>query len=182
VCSSDLPVLFWSAVHQQHHRASDEEIDPSSPKHYGFFESFLIYRFRESVLKKTHIRNYCVKQILKDPVLMFLSKHFTKIIWSVIIVLASIDLNLLLNLFLIPVALEHVRTNLVSSLSHMKIPFSYRNYETNDNSQNNFILGYLTFGFSWHNNHHAHPRNSSCHEKWWEVDVEGIICRLLNKK
>ena len=176
------PIHFWVAIHQKHHKISDTVGDPSSPSQHGFLQSFLIYRFRESVLKKTHIRNYCVKQILKDPVLMFLSKHFTKIIWSVIIVLASIDLNLLLNLFLIPVALEHVRTNLVSSLSHMKIPFSYRNYETNDNSQNNFILGYLTFGFSWHNNHHAHPRNSSCHEKWWEVDVEGIICRLLNKK
>lgn len=180
--ASYAPLLFWTAVHQQHHMISDSKEDPSSPAHHGFWESFLVYRMRTSVLEKVHIKNYCVKRVLTDRSLLWISKHFVKIVWGTALVLAVIDLNWLASLFVLPVFAEHIRTNVISSLSHMPIPLSYRNHATSDHSQNHLLLGYLSFGFAWHNNHHNDARALSLHERWWELDIEGLIGKLLSKK
>lgn len=176
------PVLFWASQHQYHHKVSDTEQDPSSPKIYGFWESFLWWRMRKSILKKIDLKNYCIKVILKDKFLIFISKHFVKIIWIYVIVLTLIDINLLINLFVIPAFIEHLRINLISSAAHMKIPFSYKNFDTDDNAYNNFFIGILSFGFGWHNNHHNNPRELINSHKWWELDIEGQISKLISLK
>lgn len=176
------PVSFWTAIHQQHHRVSDTDADPSSPVKYGFWESFLWYRMRKENLRKIHVKNYCFLRLAKDPVLMFLSKYFEIIVWFTVILLSLLGIHWLVSLFVIPVLIEHIRVNAVSSLSHMPIPFSYRNHKTKDSSQNNIVLGYLSFGFAWHNNHHANQRAASLHEKWWELDIEGLISKALSKR
>lgn len=175
------PLLFWSAIHQQHHLVSDSKEDPSSPTQFGFWESFLFYRMRESSLRKVHIKNYCVRRILTDRILLNISKHFSKIVWGLAIVLGFINLEWLASLFVLPVFIEHLRSNVISSLSHMNIPLSYRNHDTIDDSQNNILLGYLSFGFAWHNNHHHEAKSPSLHQRWWELDIEGIIAGLLEK-
>jgi stearoyl-CoA desaturase (delta-9 desaturase) len=134
------PVLFWASQHVYHHRHSDDAVDPSSPKQFGFIESFLIWRMRKKALRKISLKNYPVMQLMKDPFLMFLSNHFTKIIYVYAITLLLIDPFWFVNLFIIPAALEHFRTNAISSMSHLSLPFSYRNFETTDNSYNNIIL------------------------------------------
>jgi stearoyl-CoA desaturase (delta-9 desaturase) len=176
------PVLFWASQHQYHHRVADTDKDPSSPTKFGFWESFLWWRMRQSVLKKIDLRNYPTRILLKDPVLMFLSKHFTKIIYGTIIILSCIGFDWLVSLFVIPTFIEHQRVNLVSSASHLNIPFSYKNFKTSDHGQNNVLLGYATMGFGWHNNHHALPRKLINQERWWEVDIEGLIGHLLSKR
>jgi stearoyl-CoA desaturase (delta-9 desaturase) len=113
---------------------------------------------------------------------MFLSKHFTKIIYGTIIILSCIGFDWLVSLFVIPTFIEHQRVNLVSSASHLNIPFSYKNFKTSDHGQNNVLLGYATMGFGWHNNHHALPRKLINQERWWEVDIEGLIGHLLSKR
>lgn len=180
--SAYAPVLFWASQHQYHHKFADTNEDPSSPKVYGFLESFLLWRMRDNILKKIDLRNYCSRLILKDKFLMFVSKHFTKIVWAWAILLLLIDISLFVNLFIIPAFIEHVRVNLVSSASHLKIPLSYKNYKTDDYAYNNIILGYLTFGFSWHNNHHHNPRELINTHRWWEIDVEGQIAKLISKR
>ena len=176
------PVLFWASQHQYHHKVADTDKDPSSPTNFGFWESYLWWRMRQSVLKKIDLRNYPTRILIKDPVLVFLSKHFTKIIYATVIMLAAVDLNLLVSLFVIPVFIEHQRINIVSSASHLNIPLSYKNFESEDQGQNNLVLGYTTMGFGWHNNHHAFPRKLINQERWWEIDVEGVIAWLLKKR
>jgi stearoyl-CoA desaturase (delta-9 desaturase) len=69
--------------------------------------------------------------------------------------------------------------NLVNVLGHKKAFFGYRNFDTNDNSQNNIPLAYLTWGQGWHNNHHKSPASydfgKAVSGKWWEFDM----CRLF---
>lgn len=175
------PLLFWASQHQYHHRVSDTEDDPSSPIH-GFWESYLFWRLRKNVLAKIHLRNYPTRQILKDKFLMLVSKKFVYIVYTFAILLAVLDLNLLISIFVIPALIEHQRINIVSSLSHCSLPFNYKNFPSSDNAGNNAILGYLTFGFGWHNNHHAYPRKLINMERWWEVDIEGIIAWCISKK
>jgi len=179
--SAYAPLLFWASQHVYHHKSSDQPIDPSSPKQYGFIESFLMWRLRQKTLKKISLKNYPVRQILADPVLMFLSKNFTYIVYVYALTLLAIDPFYFVNLFIIPATLEHFRTNAISSLSHMNVPLSYRNFDTKDNSQNNFIIGILSFGFGWHNNHHHNPRELVNTHRWFEIDIEGIFAKLISK-
>jgi stearoyl-CoA desaturase (delta-9 desaturase) len=176
------PLLFWVANHQYHHRHSDDINDLSSPKKYGFIQSFLLSRLKSENLEKVDLKNYCVRRLLMDRNLRFLSRHFEKIFWLHLLVCFLFGANFLVNYFLIPVFLEHLRINAVSSLSHLKIPFSYQNHQTSDFSHNNLFLGYLTCGFAWHNNHHFNERKLNLHEKWWEFDLEGVLARLISKR
>ena len=50
-----------------------------------------------------------------------------------------------------------------------------RNFDTPDTSQNNILVGLLTLGFGWHNNHHHNPRELVNQYRWWEIDVEGPV-------
>jgi len=46
-------------------------------------------------------------------------------------------------------------------------------------SRNNVLVGFVSNGEGWHNNHHAQPRAAAHGHKWWEFDVTYIsICAL----
>ena len=174
------PILYWVSQHQYHHKFSDQEKDPTSVRHRGFLYSFLYWRFLKENLTKTLMLNFCVKQILKDNFLMFLDRHFTKIIYTHIIVLYFLGTEVLLSLYLLPILIESTRINLLNSVSHVKgFPFNYRNYNDNDESYNNVLIGYLSLGFGWHNNHHHAPGKLIIQDKWWELDFEGYLGKVL---
>ncbi len=59
--------------------------------------------------------------------------------------------------------------------------FGYRNYETLDNSRNNWLIGLATNGEGWHNNHHADPRSAAHGHRWWELDITYATIRLWEK-
>ena len=67
-------------------------------------------------------------------------------------------------------------TWLVNSLSHM---WGYKNYETTDDSRNNWLVAIVAYGEGWHNNHHAYPRMAKHGHKWWEFDITWQAIRLL---
>jgi fatty-acid desaturase len=64
----------------------------------------------------------------------------------------------------------------VNSVTHR---WGYRNYETNDDSRNNFVVGLLAHGEGWHNNHHADPSSAKHGHKWWEFDLTYCVIRIL---
>ena len=64
----------------------------------------------------------------------------------------------------------------VNSVTHI---WGYRNYETTDNSRNNFLVALLSHGEGWHNNHHADQRAASHGHRWWEFDMSWWIIRGL---
>ena len=55
------------------------------------------------------------------------------------------------------------------------------NFETTDNSHNNVIIGWLSFGFGWHNNHHSDPKNWNFSEKWWQLDLAALLIKGIKK-
>jgi stearoyl-CoA desaturase (delta-9 desaturase) len=52
-------------------------------------------------------------------------------------------------------------------------------YDTNDNSKNNPLMAFLSWGEGWHNNHHRFPSRPNFGEKWWELDISWMIIRLV---
>jgi hypothetical protein len=59
--------------------------------------------------------------------------------------------------------------------------FGKREFETNDQSRNEWIVGLLTFGEGWHNNHHAFPRSAFHGLHWWQFDLNGYTIWLLER-
>jgi stearoyl-CoA desaturase (delta-9 desaturase) len=54
-----------------------------------------------------------------------------------------------------------------------------RDYETSDNSRNNWLVALLVFGDGWHNNHHCFQSSAAHGLEWWQVDASySVICLL----
>lgn len=66
----------------------------------------------------------------------------------------------------------------VNSFGHR---FGPQRFKTNDGSRNNFILGILTFGDGFHNNHHAFPTSARHGLVWYEFDLNFWQIKLLEK-
>jgi stearoyl-CoA desaturase (Delta-9 desaturase) len=64
----------------------------------------------------------------------------------------------------------------VNSIGHY---FGRRRFETPDESRNVAWLSILSFGESWHNNHHAFPRSANHGMRWWEIDISAMVIRAL---
>ena len=62
--------------------------------------------------------------------------------------------------------LHHVTWS-INSVCHF---FGTRRFAVDDHSTNVFWLSLLSFGESWHHNHHAFPRSAVHGLRWWELD------------
>jgi fatty-acid desaturase len=73
------------------------------------------------------------------------------------------------------VAVWHITWS-VNSFTHL---WGYRNFETHDDSKNNWVVGLISNGEGWHNNHHSEPRSAAHGKRWWEHDISYTTIRLL---
>jgi len=172
---------IFIANHLYHHKHSDTNEDPSSSIH-GFWHSFFFWKCKHVVYKAIYRRTYPFKMFCKDSFLKFISRYYVPIIFAYAGMLFIIDVNLLVNCFLVPATIEHLRLNCVNYFSHKKCLSSYRNFTTTDQSYNNLIIGVLGCGFGWHNNHHYNDKQLLLWHRWWEIDIEGCIGLLLTKR
>ena len=58
---------------------------------------------------------------------------------------------------------------------------TYRNYETNESSRNNWFVGVVALGEGWHNNHHHDPAAASVWHRWWEFDLTYCVILVLKR-
>jgi stearoyl-CoA desaturase (delta-9 desaturase) len=72
---------------------------------------------------------------------------------------------------------QHV-TWAVNSICHT---FGSRQFETTDESRNNFLFGILAMGEGWHNNHHAFPRSARHGMSWKQPDPSAWAIWLMEK-
>lgn len=64
----------------------------------------------------------------------------------------------------------------VNSIGHL---FGRQRFATGEGSRNNMVLGYLTMGDGWHNNHHRAPYSARHGFAWYEFDMCYVFIRLL---
>jgi stearoyl-CoA desaturase (delta-9 desaturase) len=72
----------------------------------------------------------------------------------------------------------HHVTYSINSLCHF---FGRQRFATGDHSRNLAWLAPLTFGESWHNNHHAFPTSAEHGLRRREIDFSGIVIRMLER-
>ena len=189
------PVISWVADHRKHHAFSDEEGDPHSPHvdHGGGLRGTLkglahahlgwLFVHDQRALKTRY-----APDLLKDPMIRFVDRTF--VLW----VLAGLAvpfglgwaiggsfhaaLTGLLWGGLVRMFILHHVTYSINSLCHF---FGRRDYETGDHSRNLAWLAPLSFGESWHNNHHAFPTSARHGLSLRQLDMGAGVIWVLEK-
>lgn len=175
--------ISWIAIHSGlHHPFSDTAKDIHSPVN-GKWNAFGMWMHK--VTEKTVSLRYAGK-LLRDPYHVFVHKNYTKIFWIPIAITAILNWHIALFFFVLPTFLSIYKENFVNLFCHQETHFSYKNLPAKDNSTNNWLLGYITFGDAWHNNHHSKPAeyDFGLGQKyhWWEFDPCVPIIWLLKKR
>ncbi|KAL5706393.1 hypothetical protein ACHQM5_024567 [Ranunculus cassubicifolius] len=67
-------------------------------------------------------------------------------------------------------------TFLVNSACHT---WGNKMWNTGDLSKNNWLLSLVTFGESWHNNHHAFEYSARQGLEWWPIDLTWYVIKGL---
>jgi fatty-acid desaturase len=196
-CAEDTPAR-WVAVHRRHHEKSDDQPDPHSPL-AGFFWGHIGWLLvKNPDLARLGIYDRYAKDILRDPFYVALERNA----WQLKIMLIQINVFFFAALvaefamggtwpeavqFALSVVVWAVfvrtvfvwhQTWAVNSFTHM---WGYRNYETDEDSRNNWFIGLLAHGEGWHNNHHADQRSARHGHRWWEFDTTYLTIRLFER-
>jgi len=170
--------LAWVAMHREHHAHSDTGLDPHSPDNDGFFGSYFL-----SMMHTPNIKRYGI-DLLRDKTVIWFHKYYWRIniIYSVTLFLVFGWMGPLV-LHWIPAVMQWHGSSIVNALAHFGKPVpaivGYRNFDTNENSKNLPLFGYLTFGEGWHNNHHGKPRSYTFKHRWFEIDLVANVIDLL---
>jgi len=177
--------IFWAALHRgYHHPYSDTLKDIHSPIVYGKLHAFVGWYLLITERDSNVSIKYALDLLRKKNHLWF-HKNYTKILWITPLIVALFDWKLALTGFWLVTMLGMIQDNTVNVYGHIKSFASYRNFNTNDNSQNNLLLGYITWGQGWHNNHHYRASSFNFGKgvsgKWWEIDPCVLFIPFIGK-
>jgi stearoyl-CoA desaturase (delta-9 desaturase) len=196
VCNLQDTPARWVAIHRLHHRHADRQPDPHSPL-VNFFWShmgWLMVEHREH--SSIMLFEKYARDVLRDRFYLRLERNLAWLWIYMIHAGAYLVLGTLLGrvlfgdwlrgvqfggsllvwgVFVRTVAAWHC-TWAVNSVSHI---FGYRNYETHDDSRNQWFVAIVAHGEGWHNNHHADQRAAAHGHRWWEYDLTYVVIRLL---
>jgi stearoyl-CoA desaturase (delta-9 desaturase) len=184
-------LIGWVANHRRHHMFSDQPGDPHSPYwpsrgqggHVrGFLHAHLGWLFGTDT---TSTRRFA-PDMLADPDAVLISRLFPLLavaslalpfaigwLWAGTLVGA---LTALIWAGVLRMALLHHVTWSVNSVCHL---FGRRPFGTRDHSTNFAPLALLSFGESWHNNHHAFPSSARHGIQPHQLDPSAALIRLF---
>lgn len=165
--------IGWVGTHRKHHQFSDSLQDPHSPLQLGIIKSQL------HQWQSFNIDSNQIKDIMKNKLVVFIHKNYFSILLAYIIVVYTIDPILGIFVYSIPAVFAFHGTGLVNSVCHR---YGYRNFETKDQSTNNWLVNLYSPGEGWHNNHHRYPANSNFGHQWWEFDLSYYFVKLITKR
>jgi len=175
--------IQWVAVHRIHHKHSDEDGDPHSPRD-GLWWAHMLWwmpyipavddpeRYERFVPDLTGDRFHRALQRyhLLVPVLLAGALFGLGELWG------GVGLSWVVWGVFVRTALLYHTTWLVNSATHR---WGYQAYRTRDRSTNLWWVALLSLGEGWHNNHHAFPRSARHGLRWWELDPTYWGIRLL---
>ena len=188
-------VITWVADHRKHHAHTDAEGDPHSPHLTagtgvrgalgGLFYAHMGWLFSE--VGEADKQKYA-PDLVEDPGMAQVNRRY--LLW----IAGSLALPGLFGFLftgtlwgaftgflwggLVRIFLLHHVTWSINSVCHF---FGRRRFATEDHSTNVFWLSLLSFGESWHHNHHAFPRSAFHGLRGWELDPGGWVIRGLKR-
>lgn len=168
--------LAWVAIHINHHLKSDKPDDPHSPLYKGIKIFTLDY-----VNEVNNDTKWRMRKLVTNTFQQFLHRYYFAIIALYSIVLFTIGgFWLMVFLHWTPALITGLMSNVVNYVGHKPNWLGgYRSHNLNDQSTNNWLWSIPSWGESWHNNHHRFPKNAYFGNKWWELDISGLVIKLI---
>jgi stearoyl-CoA desaturase (delta-9 desaturase) len=187
-------VISWVATHRRHHAFSDQDGDPHSPHldegpglagvlrglwhaHVGWLSS----------PENTSAERWA-PDLLRDDDMVWIDRHFGRLTLLSFVLPAIFGLVITQSFMgavtafvwgsLARVFLLHHVTWSINSICHF---FGKRPFASKDFSTNNWVLAIISFGESWHNNHHAFPTSAVHGIGRGQIDLSGFMIRLFEK-
>jgi stearoyl-CoA desaturase (Delta-9 desaturase) len=185
------PPIYWVSNHRRHHQFADAAGDPHSPHQQdgrvlgywaGLWHAHSGWTFSHELSNPV----YFCKDLLRDRLLGRINRHYYG--WVLLGLAAAAGAGGLIERSAmglwdgliwgggVRLFLSYHLTASINSITHAA---GYRSFETPDHSRNNWLLGLLTLGEAWHNNHHASPSSAVFGVAWWEIDIGAAVVRGL---
>ncbi|MEA2435443.1 MAG: hypothetical protein QOG54_2900 [Actinomycetota bacterium] len=185
-------LIDWVAAHRRHHAYSDKEGDPHSPHldegagaagvirglwhaHVGWLVS----------PERTDLKRWA-PELLKDDDLVRIHRNFPLITLATFLLPGLLGLAITRSVWggitaflwgtLARIFFLHHVTWSINSVCHF---YGKRPFLNDDFSTNNWVLSILSFGESWHNNHHAFPSSAIHGIGRGQVDMSARLIRIF---
>jgi stearoyl-CoA desaturase (delta-9 desaturase) len=178
--------LWWVGHHRHHHRYPDEDADIHSPRS-GLFWSHMGWLFSPRCVPT---RRDLVADLARFPELRLLDRYGYVVVLTYAVLVyvlgeawrrfdptagTSGAQLVVWGSVLSTVCVYHIVWS-GNSICHR---YGTRRFPTHDDSRNNFFVSLLTLGDGWHHNHHYAPYSARHGFRWWEIDVNYGILKLL---
>jgi stearoyl-CoA desaturase (Delta-9 desaturase) len=185
-------VLDWVADHRKHHAHADKEGDPHSP-HVGHGSGLggLWHAHTGWLLENQGQADWkrYARELYEDQRMRRIGRRFPLL--AVVSVALPTLAGFVLHGFtlggalrgyiwggLVRIFIVHHVTWSVNSICHF---FGRRRFDITDRSTNVAWLSVVSFGESWHHNHHAFPRSAFHGLRRWELDPSGLLISALER-
>lgn len=172
--------IAYATHHRHHHRNSDKPNDIHSPHvsmldAAGFFANRPFKWYQDA--KNLRMQDL-PRDLFKMDHVAFVHRHYYTI-WAIIFVISAAISWKVLFLYTLPLVGFYMLGSgvFINILSHWKIPGSYRNFDTDDKSQNNKWIHNWTMQEGLHNNHHKYPSTYDQAMRPGEFDMSGWIIK-----
>lgn len=180
-------VLWWVSHHREHHKHTETDKDIHSPTTKGMWTAHMGWMMHEDCLRTSQAN---IKDFAKFPELKWLQRNYGIVILGEALAifffgallnyfypgLGTSGLQMLVWGFFISTVLLWHSTFMVNSVCHK---WGTRPYAPGDDSTNNIVVGILTMGEGWHNNHHMFAYSARHGLRWYQIDVTWYVLRLL---
>ncbi len=179
--------MDWVADHRKHHAHSDQEGDPHSPHDGSWWSHMFWLAFHTHNGDRKNYLLHWVPDLYRERGMRILDAMFLPLNLAVGAALygagyyfggTELANSLFIWGFCLRLVLVLHATWMVNSASHI---WGYKNYETTDDSRNNWFVAIIAYGEGWHNNHHAAPRMAKHGHKWWGFDITWMAIKTLRK-
>ena len=182
------PMISWTAMHRRHHELADHDGDMHSPNMHGGKLRGWLHAHVTWMIKHEYpnVAHYVPDLLADKPVVKADRLYHWWIILGLVIpailggALTQSWMGAFTGFLWGGVVRLFVVEQSVSALNSFLHLFGSRPFKMTENhSRNSALLGVLTWGEGWHNNHHAFPHSASFGLKWYEVDPGWWVIRFL---
>ena len=185
-------VISWVSTHRRHHAYADQFGDPHSPHLAlepgvrgvlrGLWHAHMGWFFDQT---QSDPKEWS-PDMLGERAMVRIDRAFPRLTvatfflppaialvltWSWTAVAAAFIWGSLVRIFL----LHHVTWS-INSICHF---YGKEAYRAHDESRNVWPMSAISFGESWHNNHHAFPWSARLGLRFWQVDPGWYVIRSL---